>query len=51
MRSARHVVENEEKPGAGHPMAMSLTALAIVLGFLAANGVVHQADEGAEESA
>ena len=29
-------------------MAMSLIALAIVLSFLALNGVVHQADEGAE---
>jgi hypothetical protein len=36
------------QPSAFLPVAMSLTALAMVLGFLAINGVVHQADEGAE---
>ena len=36
------------QPSAFIPMAMSLIALAIVLSFLALNGVVHQADEGAE---
>jgi hypothetical protein len=37
-----------KEPTAFIPMAMSLTALAIVLGSLATNGVVHQADEGTE---
>jgi len=37
-----------KQPSAFLPMAMSLMALAIVLGFLVANGVVHQADEGTE---
>ena len=37
-----------KQPSALLPMAMSLTALAMVLGFLATNGVVHQADEGTE---
>jgi hypothetical protein len=36
------------RPSALIPMGMSLIALAIVLSYLAANGVVHQADEGAE---
>jgi hypothetical protein len=33
-------------PSACIPMAMSLTALAVVLGSIAISGVVHQADEG-----
>ncbi len=37
-----------KQPTAFLPMAMSLTALAIVLGSLAIKGVVHQADEGTE---
>jgi hypothetical protein len=37
-----------KEPTAFLPMAMSLTALAIVLGSLAIKGVVHQADEGTE---
>jgi uncharacterized membrane protein HdeD (DUF308 family) len=35
------------KPSAFMPMAMSLTALAVVLGNIAVFGVVHEADEGA----
>ena len=35
------------KPSAFLPLAMSLTALAMVLGYLALYGVVHEADEGA----
>jgi hypothetical protein len=34
-------------PSAFLPLAMSLTALAMVLGYVALYGVVHQADEGA----
>jgi hypothetical protein len=34
------------QPLAFLPLVMSLAALATVLGFLAINGVVHQADEG-----
>jgi hypothetical protein len=37
-----------KQPSAFIPMAMSVMALAVVLCFLVANGVVHQADEGAE---
>jgi len=37
-----------KEPTAFIPIGMSLTALTIVLGFLVANGVVHQADEGTE---
>jgi hypothetical protein len=36
------------QPSALIPMGMSFIALTIVLSFLAVNGVVHQADEGAE---
>ena len=36
-----------KQPTAFLPMAMSLTALTIVLVYLAIYGVVHQADEGA----
>jgi hypothetical protein len=36
-----------KQPSAFLPMAMSLTALAMVLGDVAIYGVVHQADEGA----
>ena len=35
-----------KQPSAFLPVAMSLTALAMVLGDIALNGVVHQADEG-----
>ena len=35
------------KPSAFVPMAMSLTALAVVLGSIMMFGVVHEADEGA----
>jgi len=34
-------------PSAWIPLAMSFAALALVLGYLAINGVVHEADEGA----
>jgi hypothetical protein len=34
------------KPSAFLPLAMSLTALAMVLGYVALYGVVHEADEG-----
>jgi hypothetical protein len=37
-----------KQPSAFLPMAMSLSALTIVLGHLATNGVGHQADEGTE---
>ena len=33
-------------PSAWLPVAMSLTALAMLLGYLATFGVVHEADEG-----
>ena len=36
------------QPSALIPMGMSMIALTIVLSFLLVNGVVHQADEGAE---
>lgn len=36
-----------KQPSAFLPLAMSLTALAMVLGDIAMFGVVHQADEGA----
>jgi hypothetical protein len=36
-----------KEPLAFLPVAMSLTALAIVVGFLARYGIVHQPDEGA----
>ena len=35
-----------KQPSAFLPVAMSLTALVMVLGDIAVNGVVHQADEG-----
>jgi len=35
------------QPSALIPMAMALTALAVVLGHIALFGTVHQADEGA----
>jgi hypothetical protein len=35
-----------KQPGAFLPLAMSLTALAMVLGHIAMFGVVHEADEG-----
>jgi peptidoglycan/LPS O-acetylase OafA/YrhL len=34
------------KPSAFLPLAMSCAALATVLGYLAVNGVIHEADEG-----
>lgn len=36
------------QPSALMPISMSLIALTMVLSFLAVNGVVHEADEGAE---
>jgi hypothetical protein len=36
------------QPSALIPMGMSFVALTIVVSFLLANGVVHQADEGTE---
>jgi hypothetical protein len=36
-----------KQPSAMLPMAMSLAALALVLGHAAIHGVVHEADEGA----
>jgi len=41
------VLALSKKPSAFVPMAMSLTALALVLGSVATFGVVHEADEGA----
>ncbi len=35
------------KASAWLPLAMSLMALATVLGYLAINGIVHESDEGA----
>ena len=36
-----------KQPSAWLPIAMSLAALALVLGYVARFGVVHEADEGA----
>jgi hypothetical protein len=36
-----------KQPSAWLPMAMSLAALTLVLGYIARFGVVHEADEGA----
>lgn len=41
------VVALTKKPSAFLPIAMSLTALALVLGHIAMFGVVREADEGA----
>lgn len=41
------VIALTKKPSALVPLAMSLTALAVVLGSVAMYGVVHEADEGA----
>lgn len=41
------VISLSKKPSAFVPMAMSLTALAVVLGSLIKFGVVHESDEGA----
>ena len=41
------VLSLSRKPSAFVPMAMSLTALAVVLGNIAVFGVVREADEGA----
>src|ERR1700680_97829 len=40
-------VPSLKQPSAFVPVAMSLAALIVVLGFLARYGVVHEADEGA----
>jgi hypothetical protein len=40
------VISLSKKPSAFVPMAMSLTALAVVLGSLIKFGVVHESDEG-----
>jgi hypothetical protein len=44
---SRMNVRSMKQPSAFLPVAMSLTALAIVLGHAARFGVVHEADEGA----
>ena len=44
---ASSVIALTRKPSALVPLAMSVTALAIVLGHFALFGVVHEADEGA----
>ena len=41
------VISLTRQPSALVPLAMSLTALAVVLGHVAMYGVVHEADEGA----
>jgi hypothetical protein len=41
------VLSLSKQPSAFVPMAMSLTALAVVLGSITMFGVVHEADEGA----
>jgi hypothetical protein len=41
------ILSLSRKPSAFVPMAMSLTALAVVVGNIAMFGVVHEADEGA----
>jgi hypothetical protein len=41
------ILSLSKKPSAFVPMAMSLTALAVVLGSIIMFGVVHEADEGA----
>lgn len=41
------ILSLSKKPSAFVPMAMSLTALAVVLGSILMFGVVHKADEGA----
>lgn len=41
------ILSLSKKPSAFVPMAMSLIALAVVLGNIAVFGVVHEADEGA----
>jgi hypothetical protein len=43
----RSVVALTKQPSAFLPLAMSLTALAVVLGHVAIYGVVHEPDEGA----
>jgi hypothetical protein len=40
------ILSLSRKPSAFVPIAMSLTALAVVLGNIAVFGVVHEADEG-----
>jgi hypothetical protein len=40
-------VPSMKQPSAFLPLAMSLTALGIVLGHVAIYGIVHEADEGA----
>ena len=39
-------VPSMKQPSAFFPVAMSLTALAIVLGHVAIYGIIHEADEG-----
>ena len=41
------VIGLTKQPSAFLPLAMSLTALAVVLGHVAIYGVIHEADEGA----
>ena len=45
-QSVRSFGEILKQPSAFLPLAMSLSALALVLGHLAIFGVVHEADEG-----
>jgi hypothetical protein len=40
-------IPSMKQPSAFLPLAMSLTALGVVLGHVAIYGVVHEADEGA----
>jgi len=40
-------VPSMKQPSAFLPLAMSLTALGVVLGHVAIYGIVHEADEGA----
>ena len=46
-QSSRSVIALTKQPSAFLPLAMSLTALAVVLGHVAIYGVVREADEGA----
>ena len=45
--SPRSVIALTKQPSAYLPLAMSLTALALVLGHIAIYGVIREADEGA----
>jgi len=45
-QSPQSVLALTRQPSAFLPLAMSLTALAVVLGHIAIYGVAHEADEG-----